>query len=87
MLEHVPSALASQLSGELSLPVIGIGAGDGCDGQVRVSADLLGLTPQQPPFSPALLPGQQLIQEALSQWVQSVQQAPAPAADQPAPHC
>ena len=87
VLEHVPSALASQLSGELSLPVIGIGAGDGCDGQVRVSADLLGLTPQQPPFSPALLQGQQLIQEALSQWVQSVQQAPAPAADQPAPHC
>ena len=87
VIEHVPAALASRLCHELHLPVIGIGAGDGCDGQVRVSADLLGLTPQQPPFSKALIDGDGLIQHALSQWVRSIQHAPAPATDQRAPHC
>ena len=53
----------------LTIPVIGIGAGDGCDGQVRVTADLLGLTPKQPPFSPALVEGRQLFIEALKGWV------------------
>ncbi|OUT73350.1 MAG: 3-methyl-2-oxobutanoate hydroxymethyltransferase [Synechococcus sp. TMED19] len=87
VLEHVPGELATRMSSELSLPVIGIGAGAGCDGQVRVSADLLGLTEQQPPFSKALIDGNTLIQQALSQWVRSVQHAPTPAADRPAPHC
>lgn len=77
VLEHVPAELAGRLRRELLLPVIGIGAGDDCDGQVRVSADLLGLTPQQPPFSPALLPGAQLFSEALRGWVQAVQADPA----------
>ena len=77
VLEHVPAELAERLRRELLLPVIGIGAGDDCDGQVRVSADLLGLTPQQPPFSPALLPGTQLFSEALRGWVQAVQADPA----------
>jgi 3-methyl-2-oxobutanoate hydroxymethyltransferase len=76
VLEHVPAELAGRLRRELLLPVIGIGAGDDCDGQVRVSADLLGLTPQQPPFSPALLPGAQLFSDALRGWVQAVQADP-----------
>ena len=87
VLEHVPAELATRLSTELSVPVIGIGAGDGCDGQVRVSADLLGLTPQQPPFSPALLDGRELFSQALRQWVQGVQSAPVPPANHSAPHC
>ena len=69
MLEHVPSELASKVQQALSIPVIGIGAGESCDGQVRVTADLLGLTTKQPPFSPALVDGRQLFIEALKGWV------------------
>jgi len=61
VLEHVPAELAGRARHELGIPVIGIGAGDDCDGQVRVTADLLGMTPQQPPFSPPLLNGRQLL--------------------------
>jgi 3-methyl-2-oxobutanoate hydroxymethyltransferase len=69
VLEHVPSELATSLSCELALPVIGIGAGDACDGQVRVTADLLGLTTRQPPFSPPLIDGRGLAIEALRGWI------------------
>ena len=96
VLEHIPAELATDLRASLTIPVIGIGAGAGCDGQVRVTADLLGLTPQQPPFSPALIQGRQLCVEALKGWV-SQQQAPplvTPSAvpptntsAQPAPGC
>jgi 3-methyl-2-oxobutanoate hydroxymethyltransferase len=91
VLEHVPAELAAGLSQELRLPVIGIGAGDQCDGQVRVTADLLGLTERQPPFSPPLLAGRQLCIEALRGWVAGLQpQAPPPPttpAAPAAPHC
>ncbi|MFM2079779.1 MAG: 3-methyl-2-oxobutanoate hydroxymethyltransferase [Cyanobacteriota bacterium] len=93
VLEHVPSELAGSLSGELSLPVIGIGAGEACDGQVRVTADLLGLSERQPPFSPPLLPGRQLCVDALRGWVAALQEAaavpasPTTPAAPAAPHC
>jgi len=86
VLEHVPASLAGRISAQLTIPVIGIGAGDGCDGQVRVSADLLGLTTRQPPFSPPLLDGRGLAIEALRGWI-SAQHAPTRAAAPAAPHC
>lgn len=86
VLEHVPGAVAERVRRELSLPVIGIGAGDSCDGQVRVTADLLGLTPQQPPFSPPLLQGRQLAVQALRGWI-AEQRHPTTPAGAAAPHC
>jgi 3-methyl-2-oxobutanoate hydroxymethyltransferase len=43
VLESVPARLAELISKKISIPTIGIGAGAGCDGQVLVTHDLLGL--------------------------------------------
>ena len=43
MLELVPAELAQAITGRLRVPTIGIGAGAGCDGQVQVIHDMLGL--------------------------------------------
>lgn len=51
ILEHMPSELALQITQKLTIPTIGIGAGPHCDGQVLVTADLLGLSTRQPPFA------------------------------------
>jgi 3-methyl-2-oxobutanoate hydroxymethyltransferase len=44
VLECVPAAIAADITGQVTIPTIGIGAGAGCDGQVLVTNDLLGLT-------------------------------------------
>ena len=44
VLECIPSATAEKITRTIKIPTIGIGAGDGCDGQILVVNDLLGLT-------------------------------------------
>ncbi len=44
VLEKIPASLASSVSAAIKIPVIGIGAGSGCDGQVLVTHDALGFT-------------------------------------------
>ena len=51
VLEHIPTDLAQSISQKLTIPTIGIGAGPYCDGQVLVTADMLGLSDWQPPFA------------------------------------
>jgi 3-methyl-2-oxobutanoate hydroxymethyltransferase len=50
VLEHMPDNLAATITHKLSIPTIGIGAGSDCDGQILVTADLLGLSDWQPKF-------------------------------------
>jgi len=53
VLEHIPADLAGTITKALGIPTIGIGAGVHCDGQVLVTADVLGLSAWQPPFAKA----------------------------------
>ncbi|MEW6583127.1 MAG: 3-methyl-2-oxobutanoate hydroxymethyltransferase [Actinomycetota bacterium] len=50
VIEAVVPELATRITPRVSCPTIGIAAGTGCDGQVLVSTDLLGLLPEHPPF-------------------------------------
>jgi 3-methyl-2-oxobutanoate hydroxymethyltransferase len=50
VLECIPQELAGQITEDLKIPTIGIGAGPDCDGQVLVLTDVLGLTPKKTPF-------------------------------------
>jgi 3-methyl-2-oxobutanoate hydroxymethyltransferase len=52
VLEKIPSALAQKVAESISIPVIGIGAGSGVDGQVLVTHDMVGMTHE---FSPRFL--------------------------------
>ena len=75
VLECLPSALAARITAELSIPVIGIGAGVDCDGQVLVVYDLLGLTPgKRPKFSKDFLAGRDSIQAAIGAYVADVRE-------------
>lgn len=52
ILEKIPAELAAKVAQSISIPVIGIGAGNGCDGQVLVTHDMLGINKE---FSPRFL--------------------------------
>ena len=52
VLEKIPASLASEVAQQLTIPIIGIGAGGGVDGQVLVSHDMLGINQE---FSPRFL--------------------------------
>lgn len=52
VLEKIPAKLAKKVAESISIPVIGIGAGDGVDGQVLVTHDMLGMTNE---FNPRFL--------------------------------
>ena len=70
VLEHVPNLLAKDISENLKIPTIGIGAGNYCDGQIRVTADLLGLTDKQPPFCEPLIDGKNMFKDKLKKWIE-----------------
>ncbi len=69
VLEHIPDFLGKDISDRLKIPTIGIGAGSYCDGQIRVTADLLGLNDKQPPFCEPLIKGNRIFIEKLKTWI------------------
>lgn len=74
LVEAVPPTVADRIMKQTSVPLIGIGAGPTCHGQILVLQDLLGLTDKQPPFAEAIANVGKDIQAAAEEWVARVNQ-------------
>ncbi len=80
LLECVPAALATRISQMVEIPVIGIGAGSGCDGQVLVLYDALGITPgKKPRFTKDFLKESKSISDAIEKYITEVKNCTFPA--------
>lgn len=73
VLELVPAELADEITRELSIPTIGIGAGSNCDAQVLVWSDLLGLTEKPPKFARKYRDLRGDISSAVGEWLKDVE--------------
>jgi 3-methyl-2-oxobutanoate hydroxymethyltransferase len=84
LLECVPSSLGEAIAAALTVPVIGIGAGPGVDGQILVLYDILSVTPgRKPRFARDFLAGADGILDALARYVAAVRDGSYPAEE----HC
>ena len=84
VMEGVPVELGRRVTAALSIPVIGIGAGPHCDGQVLVIHDMLGVTPgKRPKFSKDFLAGRDSIGAAIAAYAADVRSGVFPAPE----HC
>ena len=80
LLEHIPAELAGRITQKLAIPTIGIGAGAHCDGQVLVTADLLGLSERLPPFARSYVNLRQVITQAVQDYTTEVREGKFPEA-------
>ncbi|MFC5435455.1 3-methyl-2-oxobutanoate hydroxymethyltransferase [Rhodanobacter umsongensis] len=84
VMEGVPVELGRRTTAALSIPVIGIGAGPHCDGQVLVIHDMLGITPgKRPKFSKDFLSGRDSVGAAIAAYAADVRSGAFPAPE----HC
>ncbi|TAM16674.1 MAG: 3-methyl-2-oxobutanoate hydroxymethyltransferase [Rhodanobacter sp.] len=84
VLEGVPVALGERVTKAVKIPVIGIGAGPHCDGQVLVIQDMLGITRgKRPKFSKDFLIGHDSVAAAIAAYVADVRSGAFPAPE----HC
>lgn len=84
VLESIPAALGRTITQRLGIPTIGIGAGPDCDGQVLVSADMLGLLDQVPPFVKRYAELGDVIRTAVRAFAADVREERFPGAARPA---
>jgi 3-methyl-2-oxobutanoate hydroxymethyltransferase len=83
VLECIPRALAGEISRSLDIPVIGIGAGPDCDGQVLVLYDMLGITRGKlPKFCKNFLLQAATVEEAIAAYVGEVKAGTFPGLEQ-----
>ena len=79
VLEKIPAKLAQEVAESVSIPIIGIGAGNGVDGQVLVVHDLLGMTHEfHPRFLRRYMNLYEDMSDAISQYVDDVKRADFP---------
>ena len=79
VLEKIPAALAQQVAESISIPVIGIGAGRGVDGQVLVLHDMLGMTQEfHPRFLRRYLSLHEEMTTAINQYIDDVKSSDFP---------
>jgi len=81
VLECIPSSLAASITAVLRIPVIGIGAGADCDGQVLVVYDILGISGRQLKFSKNFLEATSSIQDAVKSYITAVKAGDFPAVE------
>ena len=81
VLEHIPQELAATITQKVAIPTIGIGAGPDCDGQVLVTADVLGLSDWQPPFAKSYTNLRATITGAVQQFCTEVREREFPGSD------
>ncbi|MGZ8189551.1 MAG: 3-methyl-2-oxobutanoate hydroxymethyltransferase, partial [Methylosarcina sp.] len=82
VLECVPAGLAEEIRKELAIPVIGIGAGAACDGQVLVLYDMLDIgISRRPRFSMNFMNGAASIEDAIRTFHLAVKEGRFPAAE------
>ena len=82
LLECVPESLASRITDALDIPVIGIGAGANCDGQILVLYDILDISLGiRPKFSKNFMASASSIEDAVQQYVSAVKDSAFPAAE------
>ena len=80
VMECIPAGLAEQITASVSMPTIGIGAGPGCDGQVLVLYDMLGITSgKQPRFVKDFLQESGTIRAAVEAYIRAVKDGHYPA--------
>lgn len=80
VLEAVPAAVAERITSRVSIPTIGIGAGTGCDGQVLVAHDMLGLYPDfVPKFAKQFAKLGEMVTQAARDYCGEVQSGTFPA--------
>ena len=83
VLECVPAELALEITGTVRIPTIGIGAGAGCDGQILVLQDLLGLNMDfQPKFARRFLDGARCVSDTLARFDEAVKTGTFPAGEE-----
>jgi 3-methyl-2-oxobutanoate hydroxymethyltransferase len=83
VLEKIPAALAKEVSVSIKIPTIGIGAGNGCDGQVLVMHDMLGINTEfKPRFLRQYLNLHDMATKAVQQYVQDVKSSNFPSKDE-----
>lgn len=70
--EYVTAEVAEYIAKQLKIPVIGIGSGPGCDGQVLVLHDILGLYDKSPPFSKRYIDLASIVRDAVSRYKSEV---------------
>ena len=82
VLEGIPEELAKEITNDLKIPTIGIGAGSNCDGQILVTHDLLGLNPDfAPKFVKRYAHLSDVIQNAVIDFISEVQSEKFPGSE------